>query len=107
MFWVVMAKETAHQLGTPISSLGAWIEYLKESDPTLANNSTLGEMENDVERLTLVADRFSKIGSVPQLKAENVCDTLNRNIDYMRRRSSREVNFSLDCTDTTLTFAIN
>jgi two-component system, sporulation sensor kinase D len=107
MVWVGMAKETAHQLGTPISSLGAWIEYLKENDPSLANNSTLGEMELDVERLTLVADRFSKIGSVPQLKDENVKETLQRNIDYMKRRSSKDVQFGLDCPDDHLTFAIN
>ena len=107
MVWVGMAKETAHQLGTPISSIGAWIEYLKENNPSLADNSTLAEMEHDVERLTLVADRFSKIGSVPQLKPENVKDTLERNIDYMRRRSSKEVHFGLDCPDEQLTFAIN
>ena len=107
MVWVGMAKETAHQLGTPISSLGAWIEYLKETDSSLADNSTLAEMEHDVERLTLVADRFSKIGSIPQLKAENVKTTLERNIDYMRRRSSKDVHFGLDCPDEALTFAIN
>ena len=107
MVWVGMAKETAHQLGTPISSIGAWIEYLKENEPSLAGSSAIMEMEHDVERLTLVADRFSKIGSVPQLHAENVCDTLNRNIDYMRRRSSADVYFSLDCPDASLTFAIN
>jgi two-component sensor histidine kinase len=107
MVWVGMAKETAHQLGTPISSLGAWIDYLKESDPSLAQSSTLAEMEHDVERLTLVADRFSKIGSVPQLKPENVKDTLQRNIDYMRRRASKDVHFGLDCDDDRLTFAIN
>src|SRR5208282_3110700 len=71
MVWVGMAKETAHQLGTPISSISAWIEYLKENEPALADNNALKEMEHDVERLTLVADRFSKIGSVPQLQPEN------------------------------------
>lgn len=107
MVWVGMAKETAHQLGTPISSLGAWIEYLKENEPLLAGSSTLAEMELDVERLTLVADRFSKIGSVPQLKPENVKDTLQRNIDYMRRRASGQVQFGLTCPDESLTFAVN
>ena len=107
MVWVGMAKETAHQLGTPISSLGAWIEYLKEGDPAMASNTAIVEMEHDVERLTLVADRFSKIGSVPQLKPENVRETLERNIDYMRRRSSKDVTFSLDCPDDALEFAIN
>jgi len=107
MVWVGMAKETAHQLGTPISSLGAWIDYLKESEPALEGSSAIAEMEHDVERLTLVADRFSKIGSVPQLRAENVLATLTRNIDYMRKRSSAEVRFTLDCPDDQLTFAIN
>jgi two-component system, sporulation sensor kinase D len=107
MVWVGMAKETAHQLGTPISSLGAWIDYLKENEPALEGNSAIAEMEHDVERLTLVADRFSKIGSVPQLQAENVNDTLTRNIDYMRKRSSAEARFSLDCPDKALTFQIN
>ena len=107
MVWVGMAKETAHQLGTPISSIGAWIDYLKENEPALEGSSAILEMEHDVERLTLVADRFSKIGSVPQLKAENVCDTLTRNINYMRKRSSEQVSFSLDCPDTQLTFAVN
>ena len=107
MVWVGMAKETAHQLGTPISSIGAWIDYLKENEPALAGNSAIAEMEHDVERLTLVADRFSKIGSVPQLHAENVRQTLTRNIDYMRKRSSADVYFSLECPDDTWTFAIN
>jgi two-component system, sporulation sensor kinase D len=107
MVWVGMAKETAHQLGTPISSLGAWIEYLKENEPLLADNSAIKEMEHDVERLTLVADRFSKIGSVPQLHAENVKHALTRNIDYMRIRASADVSFTLDCPDDSLTFMIN
>ncbi len=107
MVWVGMAKETAHQLGTPISSIGAWIDYLKENVPELAGNSAIAEMEHDVERLTLVADRFSKIGSVPQLQPENVRLTLSRNIDYMRKRASADVYFSLDCPDAAWTFAIN
>jgi signal transduction histidine kinase len=107
MVWVGMAKETAHQLGTPISSIGAWIDYLKENEPALEGSSAIKEMEHDVERLTLVADRFSKIGSVPQLHPENVRVTLERNIDYMRKRSSAEAHFSLNCPDDQLTFAIN
>jgi two-component system, sporulation sensor kinase D len=107
MVWVGMAKETAHQLGTPISSIGAWIDYLKENEPSLAGSSAIAEMEHDVERLTLVADRFSKIGSVPQLQPENVRFTLMRNIDYMSRRASAQVHFSLDCPDEQLTFEVN
>lgn len=107
MVWVGMAKETAHQLGTPISSLDAWIEYLRENEPALSGSSALQEMEHDVERLSLVADRFSKIGSVPQLQAENVKDSLERNIKYMQRRASVEASFPLHCPDSTLQYLIN
>jgi signal transduction histidine kinase len=69
--WVGMSKETAHQLGTPLTSLVAWIEYLKDSE---IEKAALTEMEKDVERLQLIADRFSKIGSQPQLQEEMLLD---------------------------------
>jgi signal transduction histidine kinase len=90
-----MAKETAHQLGTPISSLEGWIEYLRELDGMKGNEQILTELEHDVNRLSLVAERFSKIGSVPQLTPQNVKDTLQRNVDYMRRRSSERATINL------------
>ena len=107
MVWVGMAKETAHQLGTPISSLGAWIEYLKDSGKLANDDATLTEMELDVNRLTLVADRFSKIGSVPQLQSELVSEVMERNIDYMKKRSSKAVHFSYKSSAPDLSIYIN
>lgn len=90
--WVGMSKETAHQLGTPISSLMAWMELMKmrETDQRL-----LKEVEKDVERLETIADRFSKIGSAPNLKAENLLSVLNNSVEYLRNRSSDKVLFNL------------
>jgi K+-sensing histidine kinase KdpD len=88
--WVGLSKETAHQLGTPISSLMAWAEILKESYP---DDELLGEMQKDVDRLRLIADRFSKIGSVPELADINIICVLNRVVDYMDRRTSAKVTF--------------
>ncbi|MFN8277628.1 MAG: HAMP domain-containing sensor histidine kinase [Chitinophagales bacterium] len=107
MVWVGMAKETAHQLGTPISSLGAWIDYLRDSGKFEDNDEPLKEMEHDVSRLELVADRFSKIGSVPQLEGELVRDILQRNIDYMQKRSSSAVEFSFEVDQPDLSIYIN
>jgi signal transduction histidine kinase len=95
LVWVGMAKETAHQLGTPISSLEGWIEYLRELEGMKGNEQILTELESDVNRLSLVAERFSKIGSVPQLTPHDVQATLQRNVDYMRKRSSARVKWAL------------
>lgn len=86
--WVGLSKETAHQLGTPISSLIAWIEYLKtkEIDP-----SYLNEMEKDVKRLETIADRFSKIGSDPKPINVNISESLLSALDYMKTRISQKV----------------
>ncbi|MCO6477999.1 MAG: HAMP domain-containing histidine kinase [Phaeodactylibacter sp.] len=92
--WVGMAKETAHQLGTPISAIVAWIEHLKmirEDDEE--TQEVLGELRNDVSRLELIADRFSKIGSAPKLEAVNVYEELDKCRAYMQRRASRKVAF--------------
>lgn len=92
--WVGLAKETAHQLGTPISSLMAWIELMKdkfnaESDPLIA------EMENDVKRLEIVADRFSKIGSKPILELYSVYDVINDYVNYFKFRVSNKIHFEV------------
>jgi two-component system, sporulation sensor kinase D len=92
--WVGLAKETAHQLGTPISSLMAWIELIKdkfnaEDDPLMA------EMENDVKRLEIVADRFSKIGSKPKLEEHMVYDVVKEFVDYFRVRVSNKITFEM------------
>jgi two-component system, sporulation sensor kinase D len=92
--WVGLAKETAHQLGTPISSLMAWIELIKdkfnaEEDPLVA------EMENDVKRLEIVADRFSKIGSKPKLEEHFIYDTIEDFVNYFRVRVSNNITFEM------------
>jgi len=86
--WVGLSKETAHQLGTPISSLMAWCEVLKDTYPS---DSLIPEMENDVKRLERIAERFSKIGSIPEPKPEDVLDVLNRVVLYMDHRTSHKV----------------
>ena len=90
--WVGMAKETAHQLGTPLSSLMAWLEFLKSKpDP---DGYTI-ELEKDVNRLNTITERFSKIGSAPALKKENLTLVLENSISYIKSRSSSLVNFDL------------
>ena len=88
LVWVGLTKETAHQLGTPISSLMAWAEVLRETYP---NDALIPEMSRDVTRLQLIAERFSKIGSLPETTPENLGDALHRVVDYIDRRSSDRV----------------
>ncbi len=88
--WVGLSKETAHQLGTPISSLMAWTDILHTNYP---NDELIKEMDKDVARLQLVADRFSKIGSVAELVPSSLIEVLNNVVDYIQRRSSRRVKF--------------
>lgn len=98
--WVGMAKETAHQLGTPISAIIAWIEHLKassEEDPE--KMEIIEELTRDVSRLELIADRFSKIGAAPDLKKVNIYDELNEVRDYMIKRSPRNVHFDFPAVD--------
>lgn len=89
--WVGLSKETAHQLGTPTSSLMAWVEILKESYP---DDELIPEMDKDVKRLQLIADRFSKIGSEPEPAPTNLQDVVEHVVDYMNRRTSRRVTIS-------------
>jgi signal transduction histidine kinase len=91
--WVGMSKETAHQLGTPLTSLVAWIEYLKDTE---IEKPALIEMQKDVERLQLIADRFSKIGSIPQLTEESLMDRLQDIVSYMQKRASKNVKFTIE-----------
>lgn len=91
--WVGMAKETAHQLGTPLSSLIAWLEIIKGKSP---NDEFVIELEKDVQRLSTITDRFSKIGSAPALKKENLTTVIENAIGYIRTRSSSKVIFSLE-----------
>ena len=86
--WVGLSKETAHQLGTPISSLMAWTEVLGE---LYEGDEMIAEMKKDVKRLELIAERFSKIGSVPELKVGNLCEVIDHVVSYIRRRTSDDV----------------
>ena len=86
--WVGLTKETAHQLGTPISSLIAWVEYLKTKD---VEATYLNEMEKDVKRLEVIADRFSKVGSVPTLKLLDINEAVRASCNYMSTRVSAKV----------------
>jgi signal transduction histidine kinase len=91
--WAGMAKETAHQLGTPISSLQGWVEMLKERD----NDAVIStEMEKDVNRLKLISDRFGKIGSTPKLEEHNVTEQVEKMVAYIKRRSTEKVTFIVD-----------
>ena len=94
--WVGLSKETAHQLGTPISSLMAWTEILKESYP---QDELIPEMDKDVKRLQLIADRFSKIGSLPDPVPSSLNEVLNHVVDYMDRRTSSKVRMIKDFPD--------
>jgi len=88
--WVGMSKETAHQLGTPISSMMAWLELLKSQYP---EDDSIYEMERDVNRLEVITERFSKIGSTPSLDALDVYETLNHAVYYLKKRVSKRVEF--------------
>ena len=90
--WAGMAKETAHQLGTPISSLEGWMEILKENEGT---QKVAEEMSKDVERLKLVSDRFGKIGSTPKLEETDLISQIETMIGYIKRRATDRVSFSL------------
>ena len=92
--WVGLAKETAHQLGTPMSSLMAWVEYMR-SDPDQFDGSITDEIEKDVQRLETITARFSSIGSVPTLKEENLNDVVRQFTEYLARRISTKVKMSL------------
>ncbi|MBO6033622.1 MAG: HAMP domain-containing histidine kinase, partial [Prevotella sp.] len=86
--WVGLSKETAHQLGTPISSLMAWVEILKENYP---EDKLIPEMDKDVKRLELIAERFSKIGSLPEPVEASMNEALSHVVDYMNLRTSKKV----------------
>jgi signal transduction histidine kinase len=91
--WAGMAKETAHQLGTPVSSLEGWLEILRE---TPGNEKYVPELEKDILRLRLVSDRFGKIGSTPQLEKRNVVKQVEEVVEYIRKRAPGKVIFNLN-----------
>ena len=91
--WAAMAKETAHQIGTPLTSMMGWLTLLKEKDP---KSSSLNEIEKDIERLNLITERFSKVGSIPELKENNILETIQKTVDYLQKRSSDQITFKLE-----------
>lgn len=104
--WVGMSKETAHQLGTPISSLNAWINLIRETEK-IDQEELLVELENDVKRLERITERFSKIGSAPDLKSENVGEVLSNSIAYLKPRVSEKVILELINEDPETTALMN
>ncbi len=96
--WAGMAKETAHQLGTPVSSLEGWIELLGQNT---ANEKIVEELKKDVSRLRLISDRFGKIGSRPQLEERNLITQISSVVEYMKKRATEKVSFLITTHDTT------
>ncbi|WDT67357.1 sensor histidine kinase [Cloacibacterium sp. TD35] len=93
MLWAGLAKETAHQIGTPLSSMIGWVEVMKLD--ANRNDDGLLEINKDINRLKTISERFSKIGSVPELNDLNLKETVQQNFDYLKSRISRKVNFEL------------
>ena len=102
--WVGLSKETAHQLGTPTSSLLAWVELLKTNPES---QEIAVEVEKDVKRLELITERFSKIGSMPVLESSNIVDTVNYALDYIERRISKKIIVEKDFSQTEIYAKIN
>lgn len=90
--WAGLAKETAHQIGTPLSSMIGWMEIMKLDDP---NSEGVHEIEKDIERLRTISERFSKIGSIPELNDINFNEMIHENFDYLKTRISRKIDFTL------------
>ncbi|NSL90635.1 sensor histidine kinase [Chitinophaga solisilvae] len=102
--WVGLAKETAHQLGTPLSSMEAWLEILRENE---ANSMMVNELAKDVDRLKLITDRFSKIGSVPKLEEKDVVQQIENMTNYIRKRAPQKVQFNIHTQETELAAMIS
>lgn len=91
--WVGLSKETAHQLGTPISSLNGWVELLQMNYP---DDRLIPQMRHDVARLQTIAERFSKVGSMPELEKTDVAEVVNETVEYMKHRTSQKVNYTVN-----------
>jgi signal transduction histidine kinase len=106
--WAGMAKETAHQLGTPISAIIGWIEHLKLDDQMTPDQMEIvQELRSDVGRLELIADRFSKIGSKPKLDPANIVDVIHKSIAYMKKRAPRRMEFNVVADQDPINASIN
>lgn len=102
--WAGMAKETAHQIGTPLSSLLGWTEILKSEN---VNPEYLKEMSKDIVRLEIIADRFSKVGSIPDLAPLDIVEETKQSFDYLKNRSSKLIEFSIATPDTPIMVNVN
>ncbi|CAL1519893.1 ATP-binding protein [Chitinophaga sp. MM2321] len=102
--WVGLAKETAHQLGTPLSSMEAWLEILRENE---ANTMMVTELGKDVDRLKLITDRFSKIGSVPKLEEKDIVQQIENMTSYIRKRAPQKVQFAVHSKEKELSAMIS
>ena len=102
--WAGMAKETAHQIGTPLSSLMAWVELLKQNPE---NESMTIEMDKDLKRLETITERFSKIGSKPKLNDESITEIIQNSISYMEKRFSKNIKFEKNISVITKNIKLN
>ena len=102
--WAAMAKETAHQIGTPLTSMMGWITLLKEKQK---NSEPLLEIEKDIERLNVITDRFSKVGSNPELTLSDLNETISQTVNYLQKRSSEYVQFKLELPNNKITIPFN
>lgn len=102
--WAGMAKETAHQIGTPLSSLIGWTEILKQEN---VNTTYIVEMEKDISRLETITERFSKIGSAPILEETNIIAATQHSFDYLKSRSSKLIAFSIDVPEGSIPVMLN
>jgi signal transduction histidine kinase len=91
--WAGMAKETAHQIGTPLTSMMGWVTLLKEEHP---GSRSIFEIEKDIERLNLITDRFSKVGSIPELVSNDIVYSITSTVNYLQKRSSEQIEFKLE-----------
>ena len=105
--WVGLAKETAHQLGTPLSSLMAWVEYIKTLPEMESRDDVTLELQKDIHRLEMITERFSNIGSVPDLKDDNVYEAVLNIVTYLKPRVSSKVEFVIDTNAKDLTAKMN
>ena len=103
--WAGMAKETAHQIGTPLSSLIGWLEFLKTDSSVEA--STISEIEKDIDRLQIITDRFSKIGSEPVLSSKDIIEETHKSFDYLKSRFSNQVEFTFKSPKNTVLVSFN
>jgi two-component system, sporulation sensor kinase D len=102
--WAGMAKETAHQIGTPLSSLIGWLEIMKADN---VDETTISEIEKDINRLQTITDRFSKIGSEPALELKNIVEETEQSFDYLKSRFSKQVEFSFKGPKKPIMISIN